>query len=117
MSLHRALLPGQTAARLGFAVSRKVDKRAVGRNRIKRVLRETFRQVRGHLAGGDIVVVARPAASTLDNAALAAVFLQLLQRAGALPPAGGAGTMPAVSAPSTPPRPHITGRSDSSMCA
>lgn len=29
--------------RLGLAVSRKVDRRAVGRNRIKRVIRESFR--------------------------------------------------------------------------
>ena len=29
-------------ARLGMAVSKKVDKRAVGRNRIKRVIRESF---------------------------------------------------------------------------
>ena len=30
--------------RLGMAVSRQVDRRAVGRNRIKRVIRESFRQ-------------------------------------------------------------------------
>ena len=32
-----------TPARLGLAVSRKVDPRAVGRNRIKRVLRDATR--------------------------------------------------------------------------
>ena len=31
-------------SRLGLAVSRKVDKRAVGRNRIKRIVRESFRR-------------------------------------------------------------------------
>jgi ribonuclease P protein component len=31
-------------SRLGMAVSRQVDKRSVGRNRIKRVIRESFRQ-------------------------------------------------------------------------
>ena len=31
-------------SRLGMAVSRQVDKRAVGRNRVKRVIRESFRQ-------------------------------------------------------------------------
>ena len=30
-------------SRLGMAVSRQIDKRAVGRNRIKRVIRESFR--------------------------------------------------------------------------
>ncbi|PSD31919.1 hypothetical protein C7E12_01740, partial [Stenotrophomonas maltophilia] len=34
------------AARLGLAVSRKVDPNAVGRNRIKRVLRDILRQTR-----------------------------------------------------------------------
>ena len=32
--------------RMGLAVSRKVDPRAVGRNRIKRVLRDAFRHAR-----------------------------------------------------------------------
>ena len=57
MSLH--WLPGDGAARLGLAVSRKVDTRAVGRNRIKRQLREHFRRLRAALPGGDYVVVAR----------------------------------------------------------
>ena len=34
----------KSCSRLGMAVSRKVDKRAVGRNRIKRVIRESFRK-------------------------------------------------------------------------
>ena len=34
-------------SRLGMAVSRKVDRHAVGRNRIKRVIRESFRQMFG----------------------------------------------------------------------
>ena len=33
----------ESHSRLGMAVSRQVDKRAVGRNRIKRVIRESFR--------------------------------------------------------------------------
>ena len=37
-------LPGDGEPRLGLAVSRKVDPRAVGRNRIKRVLRDDFRR-------------------------------------------------------------------------
>ncbi|KGO98626.1 ribonuclease P protein component [Novilysobacter defluvii] len=85
--------------RLGLAVSRKVDPRAVGRNRIKRVLRETFRVQRRHLAAGDYVVVARPAARGLDNAALVRALLALLQRAGALPANGHGGTMPSPSGP------------------
>ena len=80
-------------ARLGLAVSRKVDPHAVGRNRIKRNLREEFRQVRGELADGAYVVVARGAAKTLSNATLRASFVSLLRRAGALPPQDTTGTM------------------------
>ena len=38
-----ARLNQEGSSRLGMAVSRQVDKRAVGRNRIKRVIRESFR--------------------------------------------------------------------------
>ena len=51
------------AARLGLAVSRKAARRAVDRNRIKRIAREAFRQC-GHTAAVDVIVFAkRPAAS------------------------------------------------------
>ncbi len=56
--------------RLGMAVSRKVDRTAVGRNRIKRVIRESFRQwsaQRGDRAGLDIVVLPRAAAASICN--------------------------------------------------
>ncbi|WP_081306322.1 ribonuclease P protein component, partial [Xanthomonas euvesicatoria] len=46
---------GDTPPRLGMAVSRKVDTRAVGRNRIKRVLRDAMRHLLPELAGGDYV--------------------------------------------------------------
>ncbi|UNK48250.1 ribonuclease P protein component [Lysobacter sp. S4-A87] len=100
----------ENAPRLGLAVSRKVDPHAVGRNRIKRVLRTTFRQIRGELAAGDYVVVARPAAARSTGPELAAALRGLLQRCGALsaaapapslPPTSATGTMPAAS-PSAP---------------
>ncbi len=71
--------------RLGLAVSRKVDPRAVGRNRIKRIMRETFRAHRAGLADGDYVIVGRVGAARLDEPQLRAALLGLLQRAGALP--------------------------------
>lgn len=95
LALH--LRAGDGGARLGLAVSRKVDPHAVGRNRIKRVLRDAFRTLRPQLAGGAYVVVARPAAAALENAALRASLLALLQRAGALPPGGADGTIAAAS--------------------
>jgi len=91
------------APRLGLAVSRKVDPHAVGRNRIKRVLRDDFRHLRGELAGGDYVLVARPGASACSGEELRAAFHSLLKRAGvraaalALPATAAPGTMPAAS--------------------
>lgn len=95
-------IPGPQPPRLGLAVSRKVDPRAVGRNRIKRVLRETTRRLRSHLAGGDYVVVARTAARGADTAQLVEAYLKLLRRAGALPHPVAGGTMPAAIPPDSP---------------
>ncbi|WP_313255816.1 ribonuclease P protein component [Stenotrophomonas sp.] len=92
MTLH--WLKGDAPARLGMAVSRKVDTRAIGRNRIKRVLRDATRHLLPCLAGGDFVVVARSAAKTASNQQIREAFERLLRRAGALPAAGADGTMP-----------------------
>jgi len=87
--------------RLGLAVSRKVDRTAVGRNRIKRQLREQFRQLRSQLRPGAYVVVARPRAAGADGATLREGLRALLQRAGALPGPAVDGTMSgSASAPS-----------------
>ena len=93
LSLH--VLGDQQPARLGLAVSRKVDPHAVGRNRIKRVIRDRFRHLRSELAPGAYVLVARVPAGKADNASLRAAFHQVLQRAGALPVPTTGGTMPA----------------------
>ena len=94
LSLH--WLAGETPAKLGLAVSRKVDPSAVGRNRIKRVFRDQFRKLRGQLPAGDYVVVARVAARKADNTQLRETFLRTLIRAGALPAPAAPGTMPPV---------------------
>ena len=94
LSLH--WLRDDAPARLGLAVSRKVDPHAVGRNRIKRVLRAQFRQLRGELPPGAYVLVARSAAATVDAPTLRNTFISLLRRAGALPASGAGGTMPAA---------------------
>lgn len=57
-------------ARLGLAVSRKVSKRAVARNRIKRVARESFRSCRDQLPDLDVLVIAQPVAEAASRAAL-----------------------------------------------
>ncbi|MFP4695651.1 ribonuclease P protein component [Thiohalospira sp.] len=58
--------------RLGLAIGRKVTPRAVGRNRIKRVVRESFRAEQSRMPPVDVVVLARPAAAAADNATLRA---------------------------------------------
>lgn len=56
--------------RLGIAVSKRVDPHAVGRNRIKRLCRESFRAICGALPPGDYVVLAQRDAARADNAQL-----------------------------------------------
>lgn len=54
-------------ARLGLAISKRTIRRAVDRNRIKRVIRERFRLNRNALDSLDIVVLARQAAVETDG--------------------------------------------------
>jgi len=54
-------------ARLGLAISKKHCRQATARNRIKRVVRESFRQHQEELAGLDIVVINEPAARSAGN--------------------------------------------------
>lgn len=65
----------KTRSRLGLAVSRRVDPRASVRNRIKRVIRESFRLGHPIDAGGrsarDYVVLAAPPSARASRAQLA----------------------------------------------
>lgn len=88
--------------RLGLAVSRRVDGRAVGRNRIKRALRECFRHRRAQLRPGAYVVVARTPAAGAPGRALCEALQRRLRALGALPPPASLGTMPPAAAPATP---------------
>ena len=70
--------------RLGLAISRKVARTAVARNRIKRVIRESFRHWQDRLGGLDIVVLGRPGVAaqqgkTLD-AALEKTWKQIIDQ-------------------------------------
>jgi ribonuclease P protein component len=58
------------AARLGLAISKKHCRRASARNRIKRIVRESFRHHQCELAGIDVVVMNQPAAAAASNAEL-----------------------------------------------
>jgi ribonuclease P protein component len=57
-------------ARLGLAISKRVSKRAVERNRIKRLLRESFRRVRHQLPPVDLMVMAREQAAGVPGSQL-----------------------------------------------
>jgi ribonuclease P protein component len=60
---------GQAFARLGLAIAKKSIRRAVGRNRLKRLVRESFRLRHAELGGLDFVVMARKPAemATLET--------------------------------------------------
>jgi ribonuclease P protein component len=78
-------------ARLGLAISKRVSKRAVERNRIKRLLRESFRRVRHELPAVDLMVMAREQAAGLPGTELLAEMDALWNRLKSLkaaPPAG-----------------------------
>jgi len=68
------------AARLGLAVAKRVARRAVDRNRIRRIARETFRQRRHSLQPVDFVVLARPSAVEADSRTLKFALEQLWLR-------------------------------------
>jgi len=53
--------------RLGLVISRKAARTAVARNRIKRLVRESFRNTQQPLGGLDIVVIGRPGIALQAN--------------------------------------------------
>lgn len=59
--------PKPDSARLGLAISKKNAKRAVDRNRIKRLIRESFRLNLQNLPGIDLVVMAKPVTKSAEN--------------------------------------------------
>ncbi|MCP4431567.1 MAG: ribonuclease P protein component [Gammaproteobacteria bacterium] len=61
--------PG-SLARLGFAIAKKQIPKAIQRNRLKRVLRESFRKNKYRLPDHDMVIMVRRSILKLDPALL-----------------------------------------------
>lgn len=60
----------ENIARLGLVISKKKIRKAFFRNRIKRLIRESFRLNKTRLIGNDIVVVAKKKLISLDMVSL-----------------------------------------------
>ncbi len=71
---------GLQQSRLGLVIAKKSVRRAVDRNRVKRIARESFRLHRSSLVDLDIVVLARKGLGELDNAALHVLFSDMWRR-------------------------------------
>lgn len=71
---------GFSDARLGIVVGKKLLKRAVDRNRVKRVIREQFRCLRPQLPPVDLVVRLAVKPAPLDARVLVGDFLALLEK-------------------------------------
>lgn len=69
-----------THPRLGLAIAKKTVKLACGRNRVKRLVRESFRQKQHDLSAIDIVILARRGIEQLDKITLRQQLDQLWQR-------------------------------------
>jgi ribonuclease P protein component len=70
--------------RLGLAISRKVARSAVARNRIKRVVRESYRHWQSRLCAVDIVVLGRAGVAGQPNqvlrVALDSLWMELIKK-------------------------------------
>lgn len=71
---------GLADPRLGLVIGKKLLKRAVDRNRVKRIVRERFRLQREKLPACDLIVRLCAKPMPLDGKAIADDFVKLLER-------------------------------------
>lgn len=71
-----AINNGDETPRLGMVIAKKHVRLANSRNRLKRLIRESFRRHQQLLGGLDIVILARSGADSLDNES----FTRLLEK-------------------------------------
>lgn len=62
-----AIKTDQEQARLGIVVAKRYVKLAVARNKLKRLIRESFRQQQQVLSGLDVVVIVKKNFDTVAN--------------------------------------------------
>ncbi len=77
--LIRVLPNAENGPRLGLIVGKKVAPRSVDRNRVKRLVRITHRQLASELGNLDVVVQLRGSPRNRDNAALFKELQELLR--------------------------------------
>lgn len=71
------VLGGQLQSKLGVTVAKKVSKRAVDRNRIKRIVKEFYRHHKKDLSAAYLVITAKPPCKSATNAELRASLAEL----------------------------------------
>jgi len=71
---------GATAAQLGMSIAARILRRAVDRNRVRRLIRESFRVHQQRLPALDIVIGVRAGVQSVDNARLRAGLEKLWQK-------------------------------------
>ena len=71
---------GFDSPRLGLIIAKKNVKLAVERNRVKRVIRESFRLHQQELPNADLIILARKGLADLSNAELHQLFEKQWQR-------------------------------------
>lgn len=77
---YQSAAEGQTSARLGLVVGKKLLKRSVDRNRVKRIAREQFRLCRADLPACDLIVRLAAKPLPLDGKALAEDLCRLFEK-------------------------------------
>jgi len=79
------LLPHSGELKLGISVSKKVSRGSVGRNRLKRLVREAFRELRPQIeCGYHMVIIVRVAARDAKYGQILSSLSRLVKRAGLL---------------------------------
>ena len=68
---------GLTCARLGMSIAARILRRAVDRNRLRRLIRESFRANQQRLPPLDIVIGVRAGVQSMDNARLRSALEKL----------------------------------------